>query len=236
MSRNLHCIGLDGCKAGWVGVSRKGGAGHLKVQIFRHFDVEVCAFDIVGIDIPIGLPDAGSRQCDIAARQMIKPRGCCVFPAPLRPLLVAESYEDASKISKRINGKKISKQSFAIIPKIAEVDRLLQERPEFRNRVHEIHPEVSFCCMNNGKPLMNKKRSSSGRADRVALVDGNYGHGIYKDLANTLEEQRGWEPDDLLDACAALWSAERIARGGGQLLPNNQVKVDSTGLQMIIAY
>ena len=90
--------------------------------------------------------------------------------------------------------------------------------------------------MNNGKPLMNKKRSSSGRADRVALVDGNYGHGIYKDLANTLEEQRGWEPDDLLDACAALWSAERIARGGGQLLPNNQVKVDSTGLQMIIAY
>lgn len=236
MSKNLHCIGLDGCKAGWIAVSRKGGAGPLKAQIFNHFSAETCDFDVVCIDIPIGLPDIGNRQCDIAARQMIKPRGCCVFPAPPRPLLVAESYEDACKISTLIDKKKISKQSFAIIPKIAEVDSLLQERPEFRCRVHEIHPEVSFCCMNNGTALMNKKRCLDGRNDRIALVDRHLGKSAYNKLTGSLEKHGGWAPDDLLDACAALWSAERIARGCGQVLPNNLVEFDSTGLQMKIAY
>src|SRR5271157_3482359 len=50
-------------------------------------------FDIIAIDIPIGLLDAyeiGGRACDRAARKFLgKPRGNSIFPAPVRPVLAA---------------------------------------------------------------------------------------------------------------------------------------------------
>jgi predicted RNase H-like nuclease len=43
-----------------------------------------------------------------------------------------------------VNGKAVTKQTFAILQKIREVDALLQTRPELREVVREVHPEVAF--------------------------------------------------------------------------------------------
>ena len=41
--------------------------------------------------------------------------------------------------------------------------------------------------------------------------------------------------DDLLDAFAALWSAQRLARGEARVLPSSP-ELDGTGLAMEILY
>jgi predicted RNase H-like nuclease len=46
---------------------------------------------------------------------------------------------------------------------------------------------------------------------------------------------RRWNADDLLDACAAAWSALRIARGAHRTLPDLP-KRDSRGHRMAIHY
>ena len=45
----------------------------------------------------------------------------------------------------------------------------------------------------------------------------------------------GAEPDDLLDACAACWSARRIAEGRAESLPR-EPHSDARGLRMQIWY
>ena len=44
--------------------------------------------DTVLVDIPIGLPDSGRRECDLAARKLLGPRrGTSVFTGARRPAL-----------------------------------------------------------------------------------------------------------------------------------------------------
>lgn len=55
--------------------------------------------DTFMIDVPIGLPDRGARECDKAARRRLGPsRGSSVFPAPIRRILAATSYIEACAI------------------------------------------------------------------------------------------------------------------------------------------
>ena len=123
--------------------------------------------DVVAIDVPIGLCDAyetGGRFCDRQARKRLQKRASSVFPAPVRPVLAAVSWEDAcarSRASAPI-GKGISKQTFAILPKIKEADDILQSRPELRDVVREVHPEVCFCEL-AGRPMAYPKRKQEGR-------------------------------------------------------------------------
>src|SRR5690606_31915637 len=118
-------------------------------------------FAVLAIDIPIGLTDDGPRPPDVAARALLGPRASSVFPAPVRATLNANSYEDACDLSFAARGKRLSKQSFAILPKIREVDELLRTRSatEFPVPVHEVHPEVSFCYLNDGRPMVHPKRT-----------------------------------------------------------------------------
>ena len=96
------------------------------------------SLDIVAVDIPIGLNEgyeAGGRFCDRQARKCLRGRASSVFPAPVRPVLAASSREEACTLSRASapHGKAISKQTFAILPKIREVDELLRRRPELRD-------------------------------------------------------------------------------------------------------
>src|SRR5207248_11510271 len=75
--------GVDGCRAGWV-VAADSGA--FVAASFAEILAE--RFDLVLIDIPIGLPD-GPRACDLGARVLLGPRRSSVFPAPSRRLLRA---------------------------------------------------------------------------------------------------------------------------------------------------
>ena len=187
---------------------------------------------ILALDIPIGLPDKGPRDCDLGARELLRPgRASSVFPAPIRPVLDATGYRDACDRRLEAEGKKMSRQAWAIVPKIREVDALLCQDPELRARVHEVHPEVSFYFLADKHPQQHSKKSKIGREERCALLEPMFG----QRLRAALKElgKPACAEDDVLDAFAALWTAERIASGVSQTIPSAPPR-DTFGLLMEI--
>jgi len=94
--------------------------------------------DVVGIDIPIGLPTSGRRDCDLAARTLLGPARKAVFLTPVREVLSAATYPDANALSRSLTGKGLSKQTWHILDRIAAVDEALGEPPD--PRVIEVRP------------------------------------------------------------------------------------------------
>jgi predicted RNase H-like nuclease len=190
--------------------------------------------DLIAIDIPIGLTDCGARDCDRAARQLLgRPRSSSVFPAPIRAVLAARSWEEACDIRSRVEGKRMSKQAWGIVGKVGEIDEELRAHPRLRKRVREVHPEVSFQAW-NGAAMRFRKKSRRGRNARRRLVDQHFGPAAYAGVRDRFRVKNVGH-DDILDAFAALWSAERILRGAGGTLPKRP-PVDPCGLPMEIVY
>ena len=227
-------VGVDGCKAGWLCFTVDLHNYETDFHILPHFaDVLVdfkCA-DVVAVDIPIGLPQCGARACDIEARKRLgKSRRNSVFPAPIRPILCATTYERACQKSLRIGGKKISKQAFGILAKVREVDQVTS--PGLQNWVYEVHPELCFCALNNGKAMQFRKHSASGREERLKLLSDPFPQ--IRTHLNELDRKLAG-PDDLLDAAAAAWTAVRIGKKQAVHLPKKP-EFDGTGLRMEISY
>lgn len=233
MTHRRVLAGLDGCRGGWVVVveldnSIQGLVVSSVAELLNLLNPNA----LVAIDIPIGLTDSGPRLCDVAARKVLKaPRASSVFPAPIRSVLKARTYGDARNICQEVIGKGISQQAFAIIPKVREVDDLMQSSPEIRSRVREVHPEVSFAYWNDGRPMSASKRTAAGAAERERLIDA-FWPGVRTELREILPRGRV-KRDDLNDAFAALWTARRIASAAAVSLPEKPA-VDSIGLRMEI--
>jgi len=99
-----------------------------------------------------------------------------------------------------------------------------------------VHPEVSFWHWNGGVPFVASKKSREGHAQRRALVEQRYGRGIAARARAETEPRVTWlADDDILDALAALYTAERIARGEHATLPEPAPR-DAAGLPMRIVY
>jgi predicted RNase H-like nuclease len=192
------------------------------------------AFDIVAVDVPIGLLDAyevGGRACDRAARKLLGKRASSVFPAPIRSVLAATSWEVACVRSRASapRGKAISKQTFAILDKIREVDELLQTRPEVRGVVREVHPEVCFREL-AGEPMPHRKSSAVGREERRRALSRIFPQ---LDVIEKAGRNLRLPTEDILDAAVACWSALRLADGEGRSVPD-PIPLDATGLPMAI--
>ena len=135
-------------------------------------------------------------------------RGSSVFPAPARETLDAQNYQDACHISKRAIGKKISKQTFAILPKVCEVDQLLQGDEKARVIVREVHPELCFWGLNHRRPMQNNKKKLAGRNERLELIEKLWPQAkaalskIYG-----LDRRKQVAHDDIADAMAAALTA-----------------------------
>ena len=209
--------GADGCKGGWVVIYKDLDSGCI---FWRHYeDKEAHKLfssqptpQIIALDIPIGLPEKGPRDCDIEARKRLeKGRASSVFPAPIRPVLHATSYREACDKRFEVEGKKMSRQAWAIVPKVRDIDELLRQDSELRARVREVHPEVSFYFLNNERPLPHGKKCKIGREERRKLLEPKFG----QCLQAALKERRNLASteDDVLDAFVALWTAERILYG-----------------------
>jgi predicted RNase H-like nuclease len=54
---------------------------------------------VLGIDIPIGLPESGPRLADALARQVLGSRASSVFSTPIRAALEAEPYAEANALA-----------------------------------------------------------------------------------------------------------------------------------------
>ena len=224
-------FGVDGCREGWIAASRT-GAGNLALRRISAL-TELGDARVIAIDTPIGLVEAGQRECDQQARRALGRRSSCVFTAPIRPFLDATTYGEACAIGRSApgnHGKALSKQAWNIMPKVRGIDHLLQSTPALRRVVYEVHPEVTFLELSGGVSLLSKK-TPAGRASRSALLAEPFGVGVL--AATDRRRELRCEADDILDAIVALWTAERIAAGTARSLPA-EPPTDRCGLPMRI--
>ncbi len=224
-------VGIDGCGDGWVCVVERGESLRVLVVSALAALLDQVADDaLVAIDVPIGLTDAGPRSCDVEARRLLRaPRASSVFPAPVRASLAAATYLEACDAHQQADGRRMSRQAFAILPKIREVDLLLSRNLLLQGRVREVHPEVSFALWNGGRPMLHRKSRSAGHAEREALIDSCWPG----ERVRLLREVAAYrcKADDLNDAFAALWSVRRARDGQAVTLPASPA-ADALGLHM----
>ena len=184
---------------------------------------------LLAIDMPIGLSEAGPRRCDQDARRLLgHPRGSSVFPAPIRPMLQAHDYKEACAIGRATDGRALSRQAWNLLPRIGQLDDLLQRHAPWRQRIGETHPELIFQLW-AGRPLDQGKRLLEGRRQRSDLIEARW-PGVVAACSAQLP-RGGWAPDDLLDALACLRAAERRAAGVALELGGDR---DGTDLAMAI--
>lgn len=124
---NGQVLGVDWFKGGWVAVALGSQEPTVMVgtdlaELIERVPGAIC----VAVDMPIGLP-AKIRDCDIEARQFVGPRRNSVFPTVPPEVLYADTYEEANRIAIRmLDGKKISKQTFALAANIRKVETLAE--------------------------------------------------------------------------------------------------------------
>ena len=220
-------IGVDGWHDGWVGV-RLGEGGQFEQAAVDASLAKLLprlgGADAIGVDMPLHLADAGRRDSDLAARNFLGGlRGRSVFAAP--PAFVLErgwqgkSHHEVNLEMRRRYGIGLSRQAFALCPKIVQVNALLGNGAG----IHEVHPEVTFAEMNGGRALRFPKKSWGGQQERLALLAAA---GI-KIPTKLPAEVAAIPADDLIDACAAAWSADRISRGEARRFPPEESGIDA---------
>jgi predicted RNase H-like nuclease len=223
--------GVDGCPAGWLLLRQSGDTIHSEVHESAADLFEATAdCRILMIDIPIGLAEDGPRECDVEARRLLGRRGSSVFPTPVRAALEGRSYAEACALSRARCGKGLSKQTYAILNRIRDVDAALRGSEALRARVREVHPEVCFCVWNGSEPMQHAKRTVEGARDRKALIARAFGPDAF-DRVRAKHRPGMVADDDILDAFAALWTAGRVVRSEALTLPPRPLR-DSHGLPM----
>ena len=200
----MAVLGVDGCRGAWVGALLDGRRVRLLALPDLDAVLRVLDVDAVGIDMPIGLPDDGPRQCDVEARRRLGRAGSSVFPAPLRAVLGFTDHATACEVSRQASGKALSVQAWNLVPAIRALDAALGDPP--LPHVHEVHPELAFRALD---PRVDApKASARGLAQRVRALES------VMDVLDALAEAPSGVPVvDALDACAAAWSARRLADG-----------------------
>jgi predicted RNase H-like nuclease len=230
--------GVDGCKFRWVCITKVLENGTLNSMIFKsaaELFAQTPTPAVFSIDIPIGLKDSGPRQCDIQARHILGARrGTSVFPAPIRPVLNVASREEADKIHRSIDGRGVNVFSWNLYPRIRDVDTELQKNSQLRDKVYEVHPEISFRALNDGDYIVAAKRNPKGESIRSSLFDNYFGSGAFDEMRK-IHYHKDVANHDINDAFAVLSTAERIYCGNAVSIPT-EIEFDSVGLRMGIWY
>lgn len=209
-------LGVDGCRGGWVGALLEPGAPRPRVVVAPTIAALVEAVResadvrVVGIDIPIGLPDTTTREADRLARQALPGKASSVFTTLTRAAYDEPTRADADAVNRTLTGQGVGAQAFALRDKILEVDAWVRSRPTVE--VLEVHPEVCFAEM-AGAPLRPGKKTPEGRTARLEALAAA---GIARP---SVLEGTGYGADDVLDACAVAWTAARRLAGLSHSLP-----------------
>lgn len=214
-------LGADGRPGGWVVAEWRPGAG-----VRWHDAADAAALlalaqelgaAAVAADVPIGLPDGGTRVCDVEARARLRGQtASSVFAAPARGVLRHRTYAAA-----RAEFPSLSAQSFALVARIRDVDDALRAAgPGVHDRVVECHPEVAFRAL-TGRGLP-RKRSAPGALQRLRALEASLGT-----LPDDPPPSAGL--DDALDAAVCAWTAARWVTGRAEVLGGD---LDATGVPM----
>ena len=274
--------GVDGCKGGWIAVYEETESEKLECRVavcdrkagHTNHDLS-CAFEAVmahhaplaavAVDMPIGLWADGGRPCDKAAREVLGKRSSSIFSAPAAGVIdryceIGDrlTYDCAKKLNEEMTGteegkgKGLSRQSYALIPKIAEVDNYLKSPVGAQKPIYEVHPEVSFAamnvlrgspskpiCLSKGHEMRHPKKTLAGFVERRERLKHKE---VFENRFEDLEARAAeFDPDgraaldDFHDALACLWTARRVHRGSACALPDGGPPVKK-GLPMRIVY
>lgn len=206
-------VGLDGAPDGWAcALLRLGTDGAplgLSWSLVQTIGDALDAYQdaaAFGVDMPIGLPARGRRECDLLAKRRLGRAHSRVFLTPPRPVLDTATHPEASALHRTlVDGAGMSIQTWHLLRKVVEVDEVADDP-----RLVEVHPELSFAALAGLPPgeALPPKRTPHGRARRVRALQGW--------LPDVGETPRG---TDHLDAAAAAWSAARGAAVEATVLP-----------------
>jgi len=230
--------GVDGCKGGWVYAELSGKKIEFGViEQLSALVEKVSSPSRIFVDIPIGLREGseGARLCDQQARRLLSPfRSSSVFNAPIRPIISLEDYSQANVLSKKLSGKGLSKQSFAITPKIREVDQLMVSNKLARALIREVHPEVCYRGFAGPQPMRHSKKTKEGFQERLALLSRHH-NGVEQavDLALSHYPRKTVAADDILDALVCAITAGM--KDSWVTVPEVP-EIDSKGLPMEMVY
>lgn len=204
----MRVVDVDGCKAGWVAACWNTRTNTVELAVHGDFASVISAYPMakaIGVDMPIGLVDC-RRACDREARAVLRCRKSSVFPAPDRRLLDTTEYSTANALKRQLCGRGLSVQSFALLRKVAEVDRSMT--PELQARIVEVHPEISFWAMGNGEEVSAPKRTDDGYRIRLERLRSH----LDLEAPSWISIESGIpgaSRDDVLDAVAGAWTARR---------------------------
>jgi predicted RNase H-like nuclease len=218
----LRATGLDGFSKGWVAVSIDGD----QRTISFHSDIAGALarpFDRAGIDIPIGMTEDGERDCDLIARERLRPHTSRVFTGARRWLWQEFRDPDAANREALRRGQtRVSRQLWHLGNKIMEVDAFV--RANSARDIREVHPELVFLRLNGGTPLPRKKSEEGDTLRRRLLKRSGF-----REIDRWLGEVRigtGAKRDDVLDACAVALAAHQpsgCVPGGSQPLDGHDL-------------
>jgi predicted RNase H-like nuclease len=210
--------GIDGCKGGWLVVVAASWPvrGGIHAMVCRDFATVIAVTTDctrVLVDMPIGLPDGSTtwpRQCDDEGMQILgSVRGKSIFYARPRSAMTETVYRSFCDRHAELVGKGCSQQAFAIVPKIRQIDDIMN--CELQGRILEYHPELAWLRA-NGNLLMEKKSTQDGKTQRREFL---------RLCVPTLADLETWcnklgraaAIDDLFDALVGLKVAAEVEQG-----------------------
>lgn len=200
-------VGIDGIPGGWVAVYLTSGGGQRFAYAKSAARLLADPYDRAMIDMPIGLPERGYRQCDIDARAVVGPR---VFLGARWGLWNFKTLDEANLHywNEEGAGRGVSMQLFCIREKLQELNE-----GSVPARLFEAHPELIFWRI-AGRVLASKN-TAKGRTERMEILEKN---GIER-VRLWLGQRHGTGigRDDLIDACACALAA----RDSTHRIPSN---------------
>jgi predicted RNase H-like nuclease len=220
-------LGLDGWRGRWAGALLEGRSVRLLVLEDAAAALAVPEVTAIGVDMPVGLAEDGVRACDVAARGELRGRGAAgsVFPAPVRAVLATADHASATAVSRAVAGRGISVQTWGLVRSIRQLDDALGDPPDAR--VAEVHPELSFRELDDR--VRDPKATARGLGQRLRALQP-----VMDVLGALAEAPAGLPVVDALDACAAAWSAARVAAGTARRVGDDAV--DARGRRMRISW
>ena len=257
----IKYVGVDGATCGWFSVGLDDDSG-CEVRSFPTFSGLVDYYsnaELILVDMPIGLLESGKddrgcgseRCCDKEARKKLTRRSGSVFPVPTRLVVHAIieqnlTFEKAMACAQSNMGKGISKQTYYISPKIAEVDNVVACRDQNASpQIREVHPEICFWAFNSNQDMSHSKNESRevGIRERLEVLQNievkfNYikkTRDIYEEALSRFRRNQV-SRDDIVDALVAAVTAKIVCKQPSNLGAIKSPDPDSKCLPMEMVY
>ncbi len=211
-------LGVDGCRAGWVGALLRGTTYDVLVaddiaSLVATARRAAPGLAVVAVDMPIGLPDVGPRGVDVLARQLLPVgRKSSVFPTPARAATLVETLRRGERGQPSSGGQGSEPAGVSADP----------EDPPGRS----LRPVRGSGAGAGGAPRGQLRRDRPGLRRPVEEDDLRARlHAAPHCRSVGLEPPayvpgQGYAADDLLDACVVAWTAARYADGTAYSLPD----------------